>query len=102
MYGFGSRSPAVINAAEFFFRYQTEDGDIRGILGSRYTPYYTAAIAELLIKSGYAEDDRIESIFAAKNSTNRKEALSQALPGRIVFEREVFQLDRGELKISSQ
>ena len=63
MYGFDRRSPAVIKAAEFFYRYQTEDGDIRGILGNQYSPYYTAAIAELLIKAGYAKDPRMDKIF---------------------------------------
>ena len=63
MYGFDSTSPTITKAAEFFCRYQTEDGDIRGILGNQYSPYYTAAIAELLIKAGYAKDARMDKIF---------------------------------------
>jgi hypothetical protein len=63
MYGFDRRSPAITSAAEFFFRHQTENGDIRGILGNQYAPYYTAAIAELLSKAGYAKDARMDRIF---------------------------------------
>lgn len=64
MYGFDKRSPAIKKAAAFLLSFQTEAGDIRGILGNQYTPYYTAGMMELLIKAGYAEDRRITRAFA--------------------------------------
>ncbi len=62
-YGFDDRSQAIRTAAEFIFGFQTEEGDFRGIYGSQYTPNYSAGIMELLIKSGYGEDPRIEKGF---------------------------------------
>lgn len=50
-------------AAEFMFAHQTDEGDFRGICGRQYVPYYSAAIMELLIKSGYANDARIQKGF---------------------------------------
>jgi hypothetical protein len=52
--------PAVGEAAEFIFSCQAGEGDIRGILGSQYAPYYTGAILFLLIKAGYAQDKRTQ------------------------------------------
>jgi hypothetical protein len=60
MYGFNTSHPAIIKAGEYVFTCQTEEGDIRGILGNQYMPYYHAAILELLIKAGYARDAHIE------------------------------------------
>ncbi len=62
-YGFNNRNPAITKAADFLFSFQTDQGDIRGILGNQYTPYYTAGIIELLIKAGYRKDLRIEKAF---------------------------------------
>jgi hypothetical protein len=64
LYGFDTSSPVISNAAEFVLSCQTEAGDIRGILGNQYTPYYTAGFLELLIKAGYADDARIAQGFA--------------------------------------
>jgi hypothetical protein len=58
MYGFNRAHPAIQRAAEYTFSCQTEEGDIRGILGNQHIPYYHGAIAELLIKAGYADDAR--------------------------------------------
>ncbi len=60
MYGFQREHPALARAAEYAFSCQTPEGDLRGILGNQYMPYYHAAILELLIKSGYAQDIRTE------------------------------------------
>ena len=60
MYGFHSGQPALAKAAEYVFSCQEEEGDIRGILGNQYMPYYHGAILELLIKAGYADDPRTE------------------------------------------
>jgi hypothetical protein len=58
-FGFHRRHPAVQNAAEFFFARQTTVGDFRGIYGNQYSPNYSAAIMELLIKAGYGRDPRV-------------------------------------------
>lgn len=63
MYGFDRTNPVVAKAADFIFHFQTNDGDIRGILGNQYTPYYTAGIVELLIKAGYGDDPRVLKAF---------------------------------------
>ncbi|MGF7117202.1 prenyltransferase/squalene oxidase repeat-containing protein [Methanobacterium oryzae] len=58
-YGFTKKHEAIESAAEFFFRFQTGEGDFRGIYGTQYTPTYTPAIMELLIKAGYENDPHI-------------------------------------------
>ncbi len=60
MYGFQRSHPLLQKAAEYVFTCQTDEGDIRGILGNQYMPYYHGAILELLIKAGYAKDGRVE------------------------------------------
>ncbi len=58
MYEVQGEHPTLGKAAEYVFSCQTESGDIRGILGNQYMPYYHAVILELLIKTGYAKDTR--------------------------------------------
>ena len=58
VYGFTSEHPTLQKAAEYVFSCQTEEGDIRGILGNQYMPYYHGAILELLIKAGFGDDTR--------------------------------------------
>jgi len=60
-YGFTRAHPALQKAAEYVFSCQTAEGDIRGILGNQYMPYYHGAVLELLIKAGYAEDARLRT-----------------------------------------
>ena len=60
MYGFQREHSALAKAAEYVFSCQREEGDIRGILGNQYMPYYHGAVLELLIKAGYADDPRTE------------------------------------------
>jgi hypothetical protein len=62
-YGMDKRHPAMERAAKYIFCRQTEEGDFRGIYGTQYTPNYSAAIMELLIKAGYGADSRIEKGF---------------------------------------
>ena len=62
-YGLDRRHPAIQRAAEYLFSCQTEEGDFRGIYGMQYTPNYSAAIMELLIKAGYSTDVRTEKGF---------------------------------------
>jgi hypothetical protein len=59
-FGFNRSHSAIENAAEFLFEQQTDEGDFRGIYGTQYSPNYSAAIMELLIKAGYANDSRIK------------------------------------------
>jgi len=73
MYGLNKQHPAVTKAAEFLFGFQTKAGDIRGILGNQYMPYYMAAILELLIKSGYTNDQRINKAFGWLNSMRQND-----------------------------
>jgi hypothetical protein len=63
-YGFRRDHPALHKAAEYVFAHQTDEGDIRGIIGNQYMPYYHGAILELLIKAGYVDDPRIEKGLA--------------------------------------
>lgn len=63
MFGFDTSSPVINKAADFLFSFQTSEGDIRGILGNQYTPYYTAGMLELLIKAGYTDDPRVRKAF---------------------------------------
>lgn len=63
LYGLTKKHPAVKKAADFLFGFQTEEGDFRGIYGNQYTPNYSAAIMELLIKAGYNKDPRVERGF---------------------------------------
>ncbi|MBM3138191.1 MAG: hypothetical protein FJZ98_08395, partial [Chloroflexi bacterium] len=59
MYALNRGHPGIERACEFILGYQTDEGDIRGILSNQYAPYYTGAILEILIKAGYIEDTRI-------------------------------------------
>lgn len=58
-YGFTKKHEAIEKAAEFLFKFQTEEGDFRGIYGTQYATTYTPAIMELLIKAGYENDPHI-------------------------------------------
>lgn len=58
-YGLTREHDSIRKAAEYFFSKQTVEGDIRGIYGSQYTPNYTGAILELLIKAGYTREEPI-------------------------------------------
>ena len=59
-YGFNCAHPAMQRAGEYLLARQTVGGDLRGIYGNQYSPNYSAAIMELLIKAGYADDSRVE------------------------------------------
>jgi hypothetical protein len=53
------RHPAIKRAARFLLSFQTDAGDIRGIYGRQYSPNYSAAITELLVKAGYGSSRQI-------------------------------------------
>lgn len=61
VYGFHREHPTLPRAAEYVLTYQRDEGDIRGIIGNQYMPYYHGAILELLIKAGYKDDARISA-----------------------------------------
>lgn len=58
-YEFTREQSAIQDAASYVFSCQTEEGDIRGILGNQYMPYYHGAILGLLVEAGYLEDEEI-------------------------------------------
>jgi Squalene-hopene cyclase C-terminal domain len=62
-YGFNNEHPTILKAVNYLFNCQTNEGDFRGIYGHQYATTYSAAIMELLIKSGYNNDQRIEKGF---------------------------------------
>ena len=86
-YGFTREHPSIGKAADFMFEFQTDDGDLRGIYGNQFSPNYTAAIMELLIKAGYESDSRIEKGFPWLLSV-RQEDGGWAIPVRTVGGRE--------------
>jgi hypothetical protein len=59
-YLFNKTHPAVQKAAEFLFSYQTDEGDFRGIYLDQYSPNYTAAYLEILMKAGYVNEPQVE------------------------------------------
>jgi hypothetical protein len=61
LYGANVGHPKIRLASEYLFGKQTREGDFRGIYGAQYTPNYSAAITETLIKAGLGGDSRIES-----------------------------------------
>ena len=63
MYGYTRKHSSIHQAAEYIFSCQTEEGDIRGILGNQYAPYYTGIIMAQLIKAGFENDPRIRKGF---------------------------------------
>jgi len=62
-YGFNRKHPSIEKACEFLLGFQTDKGDIRCIYANQYSPNYTAGMLELLLKSGYEKDKRIEKCF---------------------------------------
>ena len=60
-FGLDRHHPAVAAATAFLSNFQTEAGDYRGIYGHQYTPNYSAAITELLLRAGYAGSAQVEN-----------------------------------------
>jgi hypothetical protein len=59
-YEFDRSRSEIAAACEYLFSYQTDEGDIRGLIGNQYAPYYTGIVSALLIKAGYEDDPRIK------------------------------------------
>ena len=55
--------PSVKKAAEFLFSCQTDEGDFRGIYLDQYSPNYTAAYLEILIKAGFEKEPQVKRGF---------------------------------------
>jgi squalene-hopene cyclase-like protein len=94
-YGLTREHPAISRAADYLFSKQTAEGDFRGILGNQYSPYYSAAIMELLIKAGYESDARIEAGFRWLLALRQSDG-GWALPLRTLgkkFDQETLQAD---------
>ena len=81
--GFSREHPALARAAEFLFSFQSDEGDFRGIYGNQYATTYVGAIAELLIKAGYADDPRIAKVFRWLLATRQSDG-GWAIPLRTV------------------
>ena len=62
-FGFTHGHPSIKRACDFLFSHQTLEGDFRGIYGRQYSPNYSAAIMELLIKARLEDDRRVERGF---------------------------------------
>jgi hypothetical protein len=60
-YRLDASHPGLRRAADWVLGCQTAEGDIRGILGTQYMPYYHGMLLALLIEAGYADDPRIEA-----------------------------------------
>jgi hypothetical protein len=59
MYALDRSHPAMKRAAAYLFSCQSPQGDLRGILGNQYMPYYHSVIMELLVVAGYAGDRHV-------------------------------------------
>lgn len=81
MFGFTQEHPAVKMAAEYVFSHQSAEGDIRGIYANQYSPNYTAALLELLVKTGYEHDERVQKAFQWLESVRQDDG-GWALPFR--------------------
>ncbi len=60
-YGLNRSHPCIERAAEYLFSCQTDEGDIRGIIGEQYAPYYNGIIVANLNRSGYEDDPRVKA-----------------------------------------
>jgi hypothetical protein len=85
-YGFNRSHPALEKAAEYVFTCQTIEGDVRGIIGNQYMPYYHGVILELLIKAGYENDPRtitgLEWLLTMRQEDGGWIVPVQAIPSR--------------------
>jgi len=80
-FGFTRRHPAIEQAAQFLAGFQTESGDYRGIYGNQYSPNYSAAITELLIRAGFARSPQVAATMRWLR-TVRQDDGGWAIPAR--------------------
>lgn len=93
-YAFDRRHPSIQACAGYLFARQTDQGDFRGIYGQQYSPNYSAGIIELLIKSGFQDEARIQLGFEWLLAL-RQEDGGWAIPLRTVSLdlRQMYELD---------
>lgn len=58
-YGMDREHDAIARAAEYILSCQSELGDLRGIIGNQFMPYYHGMLLAFLIQAGYATDARV-------------------------------------------
>jgi hypothetical protein len=100
-FGLDRSHAAVSSAAGFLSSFQTEAGDYRGIYGRQYTPNYSAAITELLIRAGYVGNPQVERTMRWLMSVRQDDG-GWAIPTRthdlplnvMLTEAETFEPDR--------
>ena len=63
IYRFDKSHLAIQRTAEYLFRNQSSQGDIRHVYANQYSPNYSAMVAELLIKAGYQDDPHVIRIL---------------------------------------
>ncbi len=72
-FGLNKNQKSLEKAAEYCFSCQTDEGDFRGIYATQYSPNYSAAILELLVKAGYENDARVKKSFEWLLSIRQKD-----------------------------
>lgn len=93
--------PAVAAAATFLSSFQSEAGDYRGIYGRQYSPNYSAAITELLLRAGYEGCAQVENTMRWLLATRQDDG-GWAIPTRtlglpltvMLSSQETFEPDR--------
>jgi hypothetical protein len=80
-FGLDRRHPAVAAAAAFLSSFQTEAGDYRGIYGRQYSPNYSAAITEVLLRAGYEGSAQVENTMRWLLATRQDDG-GWAIPAR--------------------
>jgi hypothetical protein len=98
MYSLNKKHPAIQRAADYLFARQEKEGDFRGVYGSQFSPNYSAAMMELLIKAGYAGHPRIAKGFRWLLSIRQQDG-GWAIPFRTAGNRMNFSQEtlQGEL-----
>jgi hypothetical protein len=98
LFGFNRNHSSIEKAVEYLFGFQTPAGDFRGIYGNQYTPNYSAAILELMIKAGYEDDRRIKRCFDWLISIRQNDG-GWAIPLRTLYKKlDVISMDNETLE----
>ncbi len=100
-FGLDRQHPAVAAAATFLSSFQSEAGDYRGIYGRQYSPNYSAAITELLLRAGYEGCAQVENTMRWLLATRQDDG-GWAIPTRtlglpltvMLSSQETFEPDR--------
>lgn len=61
-YRLDSRHPQIVDAADYLLGSQTDEGDLRGIYGTQYSPSYTAAIVAALLDARCVDSRIVRSL----------------------------------------